>query len=322
MNGAILGVPAGVIFWPLLFGLGAYLFLVSQPIGRPRADLAERLRRLDVDERLRRQDERALTRPLFASPLLEALLRPVLEDCGRLVGRALGRAGVGADDDLGKRLELLRPGVGPTQFVGEKVASGLVGLVTVPAMDWLGIHPFGPWPVWLWLAGFAAGFFLPDWELERRAAALRTRCLMELPVVLDLMTIACSAGLGLEQALATVAQESRGAVARELQAAARAMTLGERSLGEAMADIAARSLVPELGLVAGQLRAAHEQGLPLVATLAAQAEALRERKRLRLVEEGGKATVRMVLPVALFILPVLFVVLVLPAALEIMQLGG
>ena len=46
------------------------------------------------------------------------------------------------------------------------------------------------------------------------------------------------------------------------------------------------------------------------------------RPRLRIVEEGGKATVRMILPVALFILPVLFVVLLAPAALELMHLGG
>ena len=41
----------------------------------------------------------------------------------------------------------------------------------------------------------------------------------------------------------------------------------------------------------------------------------RERKRLRIVEEGGQATVRMLLPVALFIMPVLFVVLLVPAGM-------
>ena len=100
------------------------------------------------------------------------------------------------------------------------------------------------------------------------------------------------------------------------------MALGGRSLIEALEAMAERNAVPELTRVVGQLRAAHEQGLPLAQTLAAQAEALRERKRLRIVEEGGKASVRMVLPVALFILPVLFVVLLWPAAEELTRLGG
>ena len=99
------------------------------------------------------------------------------------------------------------------------------------------------------------------------------------------------------------------------------MALGQRSVVEALESMAERNAVPELTTFAGQLRAAHEQGIPLVQTLSTQAEALRERKRLRIVEEGGKASVRMILPVALFILPVLFVVLLLPAAVEMVHLG-
>src|SRR5918912_3483418 len=43
----------GIVIWPLLLGLGVFLIISSQPLGRPRPDLGERLRRLDVDERLR-----------------------------------------------------------------------------------------------------------------------------------------------------------------------------------------------------------------------------------------------------------------------------
>jgi tight adherence protein C len=100
------------------------------------------------------------------------------------------------------------------------------------------------------------------------------------------------------------------------------MALGQRSVVEALGAMAERTTVPELTSVIGHLRAAHEQGLPLAQTLSAQAETLREQKRLRIVEEGGKASVRMILPVALFILPVLFVVLLVPAAIQLMRLGG
>jgi tight adherence protein C len=102
----------------------------------------------------------------------------------------------------------------------------------------------------------------------------------------------------------------------------RETALGQRSVVEALEAMAERAAVPELTSVVGQLKAAHEQGLPLVQTLSAQAEALREQKRLRIVAEGGKASVKMVLPVALFILPVLFVVLLVPAAVDLMRLGG
>jgi tight adherence protein C len=145
---------------------------------------------------------------------------------------------------------------------------------------------------------------------------------MELPTILDLLTIACSAGLSLEQALALVARESRGVVAREIQRAVREMALGQMSLAEALDALGERNAIPELTQVASQLRAAYQQGLPLAQSLSVQADALRERKRTRIVEQGGKAMVQMVIPVAVFILPVLFVVLLVPAAVELLHLGG
>lgn len=311
-----------LLVWPVLFGLGAYLLLTAQPIGRPRPDLAERLRRLDVDERIRAEIARQGVRPIFASRLLEGMLRPVLDDAGRLLRSLLGRFGLAGGQELERRLRIMRPGVEPAQFFGEKLASGLVGFAIFPVMTALGIHPFGAWPVWIWLGGFIAGFLAPDWDLDRRMAARRTLMLMELPILLDMLAIATSAGLALEQALSRIARQSQGEVAKELQRAARELALGRGSVMEVLQAMAERNAVPELSAFVGQLRAAYEQGIPLVQTLATQAEALREQKRLRIVEEGGKASIRMVLPVALFILPVLFVVLLLPAAIEVLHLGG
>jgi tight adherence protein C len=70
------------------------------------------------------------------------------------------------------------------------------------------------------------------------------------------------------------------------------------------------------------MSAAYEQGLPLGQALAAHAQTMRERQQLHIVEEGGKASVRMLLPVAVLILPVLFVVVLVPAAVELTRLGG
>jgi tight adherence protein C len=311
-----------LLIWPVLFGLGAYLLLTAQPIGRPKPSLAERLRRLDVDERIRAEIARQDVRPIFASRLLEGMLRPVLDDAGRLLRSVLGQFGLAGGQELERRLQIMRPGVEPAQFFGEKLASGLVGFAIFPVMTTLGIHPFGAWPVWIWLGGFIAGFLAPDRDLDRRIAARRTLMVMELPILLDMLAIATSAGLALEQALGQVARQSQGEVAHELQRAARELALGRGSVMEVLETMAERNAVPELATFVGQLRAAHDQGIPLVQTLATQAEALREQKRLRIVEEGGKASIRMVLPVALFILPVLFVVLLLPAAIEVLHLGG
>jgi hypothetical protein len=62
-------LDARVILWPLLFGLGSYLLLLTQPWARPKPDLGALLRQLDVDERLKDElgSPGAEARPLFAS---------------------------------------------------------------------------------------------------------------------------------------------------------------------------------------------------------------------------------------------------------------
>jgi tight adherence protein C len=312
-----------VLVWPVLFGLGLYLVLQAQPVGRPKVNLTERLLRLDVDERIRVELERRdAARPIFAVRWLESLLRPVVDDLGGLARAVLSRFGLSGGRDLERNLRLARPGVEPIHFFGEKIATGLVGLTIFPIMNAVDLTLFGPWPAWVWILGFAIGFMAPDWQLETRLAARRTRIVMELPTILDMLTIAASAGMALEQALIEVARHSAGTVAQELQRASREMALGQRPLVDALHALAERNGVAELTSVVDHLRAVHDQGLPLVQSLAAQAEALRERQRLRIVEEGGKASIRMVLPVALFILPVLFVVVLVPATQQLMNLGG
>lgn len=315
------GMPAAVIILPLLFSLGVYLVLMAQPLGRPRPDLKERLRRLNVDERVRAQVSPPVRRPVFASRWLEALLRPILDDLGRLVRSVLSLFGLGGGQALERKLRIARPEVEASQFFGEKLVAGVIGGAFFPVLNAIGLHPFGVWPGWLWAVGFLVGFLAPDWDLQRRLSQRRLDVLMELPTALDMLTIAVSAGLALEQALHLVAREGQGLVAAELGHVVREMALGQSSLEGALMAMAERNDVPELTTFADHVRAAYEQGTPLVQTLRTQAQSLRDQKRLRIVEEGGKASVRMLFPVALFILPVLFVVLLLPALFEMLKLA-
>jgi tight adherence protein C len=320
----VAALDARLVLLPLVFGIGVYLALSGTPFGRPRPDLGERLRQLDVDERMRLAElGRNAQRHLFSSRLLENMLRPIVEDMGRGLRRLLLRAGLAGGHELEVRLGLVRPGVDLGQFMGEKVAAGVIVAATFPLMNLVRIHPFGAWPVWVWLLGFCLGWLLPDWDLDRRVSRRRGLVLMELPTLLDMLTLATSAGMALEQALDEVAAGSQGVVASELRVVMRELALGQRrNLPEALGALAERLGTPEVNHILGRMSAAYEQGLPLGQALQAQAEALRERQRLHIVEEGGKAAVRMLLPVALLILPALFVVVLVPAAAELTRLGS
>jgi tight adherence protein C len=137
---------------------------------------------------------------------------------------------------------------------------------------------------------------------------------MELPTVLAMLAIALAAGRSIEEAVARVSDGSEGELARELQRVRRELRFGQRYLVPALVAMAERNRVPELDAVVGHIHAADSLGLQLTEVLRTQATSLRERKRLLIVEEGAKGSLRMIVPVAIFILPVLFIVLLEPAA--------
>ncbi len=83
------------LFLGAILGAGLWLIVTAQPLGRPRPDLALRLRALSAQGRT--EMEAAGRRPrsaLYKSPLLEQVLRPLLEDAGGQVGRLLARFGI------------------------------------------------------------------------------------------------------------------------------------------------------------------------------------------------------------------------------------
>jgi len=299
--------------------LAVYLFVESLPYGAPRPRLADRLREMDPEYWA------GLDRPQSLAPrpvqVGWSILRPAINAAGRLFQQLLARLGYAPDEDLTQSLALLRPGVTPLQHVGEKLLIGLLGLGFFPIVEVVGIHPFGPSPLWLWLVLGGAGFLAPDWYLKQKRTERRTRIVMELPVILSLLAMALRAGHSIAEALGQVADGSEGELAADLQRVRRDLALGV-ALGPALLAMSRRSRIPEIATLVGHIHAADALGLPLVVALRTQASALREQKRMRIVEEGGKGSIRMVLPVALFILPVLFVIVLAPAAATVGSWGS
>jgi len=302
-------------------GAGLWLLVMAQPLGRPRPELAARLRRLSAQGRLELEERAQGAGPaMFSSSLLERVLRPLLDDAGDWTGRILRRLGI-ETGDLDRRLALGWPGMSAPQFRGQQLATAAVVFLVFPAMNLLGVQPLGAWPLWLWFAGFVLGFAAPSWQLNGRLRQRRLAVLAELPVTLDLFVIAASAGLSPEQALVEAGRQLDGVLGQELRAVVREAGLGTAGYADGLAALAEREGIPELRSLADAWRLAHAQGLPLAPAMLALAETVRDRGRARLVEEGGKAAVRMLFPVALFIFPVFLVVLLYPAGVELLGLG-
>jgi tight adherence protein C len=306
----------GVLVLGALFGAGMLMILTAQPLGAPRPSLARRLAALapETGPHLPRASER-----VFRTRLFEESLRPALERAGAGIARALGRLGL----DLRATEERLRAAGdrgGLALFEGQKLAGALIGFSFLPAAESFGLAPTTP--VWLWLAAGAGGFFLPEVMLKRRAETRRRRMREDLVHFAELVSLAVSAGLGVVGAVDQAAASGEGPLFDELRRLLREARLRGEAASATISRLPTESGLTDAESLAAAIGAAADHGTAVTQALRAQARALRERRRLELVEAAERAQVRMLLPVGLLILPAFFVIVLYPAAVQLLRLTG
>lgn len=224
--------------------------------------------------------------------------------------------------DLDRDLELFMPDQDAHLFLLKQLVEAvLVGALPVLLEQLLGWQ-LGPAVVWLVALGAAVGFVLPYGELELKRQDRQRRLVAELPQVLSLLSLAASAGLGLDAALERAARQTAGLLGDELRWLQAEVALGHRSLGAALTELGERNRTPEIAILADLLRTAVDQGLAIVDALEVMAASLQERQANRLLEEGGKGELKMLFPLALVIFPVTLALVLIPGLSALSGLLG
>ncbi len=167
-------------------------------------------------------------------------------------------------------------------------------------------------------AGAVAGFHAPGLYLYQRGYDRSEQVRRALPDALDLLTISVEAGLGFDAAVQQVAQNTEGPLAEELARVLREMQLGQ-GRAAALRALADRSNVPELRAFVGAMVQADSLGIPIAQVLRVQSSEIRVKRRQRAEEKAQQVPVKMTIPLIFCILPALFIVVLGPAALTIMD---
>lgn len=227
--------------------------------------------------------------------------------------------GFGPDSDLSKRLTMAgyrRPEHAEI-FAAVKIVLPFVAVFSV----WFFIrqNPL----VWMLLGG-AVAFLAPDFWLTRAIMKRRHRIRLGLPDALDLLSICMQAGLGLDQALVRVGQEirmSRPELSNEFLLVNLEQRAGKPRL-EAWRNMADRTGVDTVRSFVHMLIQTERFGTPISKSLGTFSEALRVQRRQQAEEMAAKTTIKMIPPLALFIFPSMFIVLLAPAVISIMRNFG
>jgi tight adherence protein C len=162
------------------------------------------------------------------------------------------------------------------------------------------------------------GFYLPFYLINSRARQRQKSIIKTLPDSFDLITTCVEAGLGLDAALARVAEKVEGPFAQELQRAIRDVALG-KSRRDALKELGERTGVQDLIIFTNAVIQAESMGSSIGQVLRVQADQLRVKRRQRAEEAAYKAPVKMLFPLVLCIFPTLFIVILGPAIITIMN---
>ena len=175
----------------------------------------------------------------------------------------------------------------------------------------------------LWALTFGVGLgvlglFAPNLFLYQKAYDRSARVTRELPDALDLLVISVESGLGFDAALSQVARNTEGPLADEFFRVLQEMQLGT-GRADAMRALADRTDVTDLrGFITSMVQA-DAFGIPIANVLRIQAREMRIRRSQRAEEAAQKVPVKILFPLIFCIMPTLFIVIMGPAAIQIVS---
>jgi tight adherence protein C len=247
----------------------------------------------------------------FADRVLEPLQKRAL---------GLGRRLSGADtpDRIRRKLDLAGNPYGWTvdRVVSGKVMGAVAGLV-------LGIV-FGlmlggnGMRIIVAVGGLVVGFFAPNLYLYQKIHERAQHLLRDLPDAIDLLTISVESGLGFDAAVQQVARNTDGPLAEEFSRVLREMQIGQ-GRAEALRALGERTNVADVRSFVGAMVQADSFGIPVAQVLRVQSSEMRVKRRQRAEEKAQQVPVKITVPLIFCILPTLFIAVMGPAVLSIMN---
>jgi tight adherence protein C len=250
------------------------------------------------------------------APFFERTMRPFLARLSRTLSRVTSASSA---DSMERRLALAgNPGdMRIADWLGVKaLVAGATGvlLFLLASLSGQGIGL----AIVLGAVGFGIGYILPEFWIGRKIKARQKVILRMIPDALDLLTISVRAGLGFDAALAKVVEKLPGPLSDEFRRA-----LAEVRVGKARRD-ALRDMIPRTGVqpltnFIGAIIQAETLGVSISKVLQVQSEQLRIERRQRAEQLAAQAPIKMLFPLVGCIFPSLFVVILGPAVISMMN---
>lgn len=278
------------------------IFFIGAAYFAPTSVLGTRLRSLGWPQQ----------RPVPAKPAFRERIEQALDPLSKALPMSPKDAGQ-------TRIQLMQAGYREarhlTMYYGVRIASALLGIGIVLIS---GIGLSEP----LFFVGIPAlGFLLPRFVLKRMIRERQRRIRLALADALDLTVICVEAGLGLDQAVLRVGTDlkySHPDLSDEFHLVNLEMRAG-KPRAEALRNLAERTGVEDIKTLVAVLIQTDRFGTSIAQALRVHSEALRTERRQRAEEQAAKTTIKLVVPLVIFVLPSVIFVTLGPAVIQLIH---
>jgi tight adherence protein C len=260
----------------------------------------------------------------LAQPFSERVLLPNIRRLGQFASRFTPQASL---ESIQHKLDLAgNPrGLDPTMFWALRIVAtvglgGFILLITflAPPSSILSIRTGTIKALAMALGGSLLGFFLPVMLLSSRIKRRQAIIIKAMPDALDLLTVCVEAGLGFDQAMSKVSEKWENELSLAFERVIQEVRLGKLRR-EALRDMADRMDIADMTSFVAAIIQADQLGVSMGKVLRIQSDQMRVKRRQRAEKKAHEAPVKMLIPMVFLIFPSIYIVLLGPAALILLN---
>jgi tight adherence protein C len=297
-----------------IVGIAGALIYVGQRMPKQDEDpLAQRL-----NEFSQRGEAVSLDEIELSQPFVERVVYPVLRQFGEMAARNTPQ---NALQETTRKLELAGKAgfIDAPMFLASRfVAAAVLAILTFSVSYFSIFSQTFSRSLLYGIIGAALGFFFPQLWLSEQIKRRQLEIRKAMPDALDLLTICVEAGLGFDAAMSNVAEKWDNELSLSFARAIREIQLG-KVRREALKTMSDRIDLAEMTSFVAAIIQSEQLGVSMAKVLRIQADQMRMRRRQYAEELAHQAPVKMLIPMVAFIFPSIFIVLMTPAVLRIMN---
>ncbi|MBI4871567.1 MAG: type II secretion system F family protein [Candidatus Riflebacteria bacterium] len=292
----------------------AGVYAILNLMGSEDKDVRDRLGKLDSITASGEEKSTEMFNEDLQKPFSERVLMPVVRSVSKVLTKSTSSDFVG---QLQKQLaQAGYPGeLKPQEFFAIQVIVFMICLMVGIGVCAMWVR--GNFMLALQIIGGSAifGILLPRLWLTRRIKDRQHDVQLQLPDIMDLLTVSVEAGLGFDAGLGKVIEKLKGPLPDEFRVILREIRVG-KTRKQALKDSMDRIGVTDVEAFFSAVIQAEQLGVSLAKVLRVQSDQLRQKRRQRAEEQAQKAPVKMMFPLVLFIFPVILIVLLGPAVIR------